>query len=86
MLRKSKEVVENFSDTETSDLIQKVVDQYGVNTDEFPDKDVESANNYCRNIDGDELGPWCYVQTEDVHYKKTHCDIPYCSDVKKENR
>lgn len=44
---------------------------------EFPDADVYSAKNHCRNPDNDKRGPWCYTMQGNMKY----CDIPMC-DVK----
>ncbi|CAB1353400.1 unnamed protein product, partial [Coregonus sp. 'balchen'] len=34
--------------------------------------------NYCRNPDGDRIGPWCY--TTDPEYRYETCNIPHCKD------
>uniref|UniRef100_A0A4W5NUZ4 Macrophage stimulating 1 n=1 Tax=Hucho hucho TaxID=62062 RepID=A0A4W5NUZ4_9TELE len=34
--------------------------------------------NYCRNPDGDRIGPWCY--TTDPEWRFETCNIPHCKD------
>ncbi|KAG9347515.1 hypothetical protein JZ751_005083 [Albula glossodonta] len=41
-----------------------------------PKADLES--NFCRNPDGDSLGPWCY--TTDLSIRWEHCNIQDCSE------
>ena len=31
---------------------------------EFPENNVTEANNYCRNVNSDNYGPWCYTINE----------------------
>lgn len=40
---------------------------------------INEESNYCRNADGDERGPWCYVDVEYGYKDRRLCDIPYCS-------
>ncbi|XP_023583752.1 plasminogen isoform X3 [Trichechus manatus latirostris] len=42
----------------------------------FPSEGLEE--NYCRNPDNDEKGPWCYTTNPEVRYD--YCDIPQCED------
>ena len=46
---------------------------------------INEESNYCRNIDADIRGPWCYVSHKGSKIKQ-HCDIHYCSDVKIDNK
>ena len=46
-------------------------------SDRFPDQDIQAAENYCRNPNGDEKGPWCF--TTDTLVPWEYCDIPVCS-------
>ena len=34
--------------------------------------------NYCRNPDGDPIGPWCYTTDQERRYES--CNIPHCKD------
>ena len=34
--------------------------------------------NYCRNPDGDRIGPWCYTTDPERRYES--CHIPHCKD------
>ena len=43
----------------------------------FPDGDANAAENYCRNPDAYDLGPWCY--TMDPYQRWEVCDIPWCT-------
>lgn len=40
----------------------------------FPE--LQDAENYCRNVGGQEPSPWCY--TEDKNVRWQHCSIPLC--------
>lgn len=40
----------------------------------FPE--LKNAENYCRNIGGQEPVPWCYTLDKDVRWQR--CDIPLC--------
>ena len=50
----------------------------GMHDEEFPDKDITAARNYCRNPDQDSEGPWCY--TTEVNVRHEYCMIPVCSE------
>lgn len=52
-------------------LYQKSLDSLLI----FPDKDLVSTENMCRNPDGKENGPWCYVSLNGTW---EFCDIEYC--------
>ena len=43
----------------------------------FPDKDLASSGNKCRNPDGKPGGPWCYTDTTGSW---EYCSIPVCSE------
>ncbi|KAG8041432.1 hypothetical protein G9C98_002725 [Cotesia typhae] len=49
--------------------------------DNFPEHSRERAKNYCRNPDGDNGGPWCYVDGvyENI-VNKEYCDVPLSDD------
>ena len=40
----------------------------------------KAENNYCRNMDNDNFGPWCYYYNSDQS-QRTYCDIPHCADL-----
>ncbi|XP_014650878.1 PREDICTED: plasminogen [Ceratotherium simum simum] len=44
--------------------------------DKYPSEGLEE--NYCRNPDSDEKGPWCYTTDPDIRFD--YCDIPECED------
>ena len=44
--------------------------------DQFPDATVEDAENYCRNPDNSEEGPWCYTTEPDS--RREACNIDMC--------
>ncbi|KAM5228809.1 plasminogen [Ctenodactylus gundi] len=44
--------------------------------DKFPSEGLDE--NYCRNPDNDEQGPWCYTTSPDHRFD--YCDIPQCED------
>uniref|UniRef100_A0A8C5LGD4 Plasminogen n=1 Tax=Jaculus jaculus TaxID=51337 RepID=A0A8C5LGD4_JACJA len=44
--------------------------------DKYPEEGLEE--NYCRNPDNDEQGPWCY--TMDPNERYGYCDTPECED------
>ena len=45
---------------------------------EFPDDNISSANNFCRNPYMDPKGPYCY--TKYLYKKWEYCNIPMCSE------
>ncbi|CAH1799071.1 unnamed protein product [Owenia fusiformis] len=45
---------------------------------EFIDGSVKAAKNYCRNVNSDPLGPWCYTTNKRVEFD--YCDVPVCSE------
>ena len=59
----------------------------GISDEEFPDKNVSTAKNYCRNPnnarwDLDPHGPYCYTTNPDVVFE--YCDIPMCNQPEPE--
>ena len=36
-----------------------------IRVDNFPDADAQEALNYCRNLNNDRHGPWCYYYSYD---------------------
>ncbi|KAK1154603.1 plasminogen-like [Acipenser oxyrinchus oxyrinchus] len=48
------------------------VPQYSPNAN--PDAGLH--NNYCRNPNNDEAGPWCYTSSPEVRWE--YCDVPMC--------
>ncbi|KAL4149489.1 hypothetical protein QTP88_003430 [Uroleucon formosanum] len=42
-----------------------------------------SKHNKCRNPDGTDLQPWCYVQTSSGIVRSEFCDIPVCNAAAK---
>lgn len=40
----------------------------------FPE--LKNAENYCRNVGGEEPQPWCYTMDKNVRWQ--HCDVPLC--------
>ncbi|CAG0900545.1 unnamed protein product [Cyprideis torosa] len=46
----------------------------------FPDRSVRAAQNYCRNPDNGSSGLWCYTGIgEKFNYDQ--CDIPWCRNL-----
>ena len=56
---------------------QQFPHQHNDNPINFPEKNLTQAENYCRNPDSKEQGPWCY--TLDPRTSWAYCDIPFCS-------
>lgn len=42
--------------------------------DVFPE--LRNAENYCRNVGGEESQPWCYTMSRTVRWQ--HCNVPLC--------
>lgn len=42
--------------------------------DVFPE--LKNAENYCRNVGGEESMPWCYTTSPTVRWQ--HCNVPLC--------
>lgn len=40
----------------------------------FPE--LKNAENYCRNVGGEEEQPWCYTMSPTVRWQ--HCNVPLC--------
>ena len=47
-----------------------------ISSDRYPDANSSMAENFCRNPDGREGGPWCYTTSEEVEWE--YCGIPDC--------
>ncbi|CAH1786988.1 unnamed protein product, partial [Owenia fusiformis] len=43
---------------------------------QFPEGSVSGANNYCRNPDNEQFGPWCF--TTDPATRWEYCSVPFC--------
>ena len=55
------------------------------NVTEYRDcKYSEAESNYCRNMDDDNYGPWCYVYDKYGEID-SYCDIPHCLDIENNN-
>ena len=51
----------------------------GTDNFNFPDNNVEDAENFCRNPDGSSAGPWCWVNnTVSGQLHKEECLVPLC--------
>ncbi|XP_063983190.1 uncharacterized protein LOC135165643 [Diachasmimorpha longicaudata] len=48
-----------------------------INDDDFPERSLRLAKNYCRNPTGDPKGPWCY--TMEPSLIDDECGIPLCN-------
>ncbi|XP_076666475.1 plasminogen isoform X2 [Andrena cerasifolii] len=48
-----------------------------ISDNDFPERSMKSARNYCRNPTGDVRGPWCY--TVDPSLIDDKCDVPLCN-------
>lgn len=46
--------------------------------DDFPDKSLTLAANYCRNPGGQGTAPWCYTTNPEVEME--YCKIPRCQE------
>ncbi|KAF7993844.1 hypothetical protein HCN44_011113 [Aphidius gifuensis] len=49
----------------------------GIENNDFPEKSMQLAKNYCRNPTRDPRGPWCY--TLDPSLIDDECGIPLCN-------
>ncbi|XP_052776921.1 muscle, skeletal receptor tyrosine protein kinase-like [Mya arenaria] len=43
-------------------------------------RELEGAENYCRNPGAEEVSPWCYVDLDVPGLRWELCDIPQCGD------
>ena len=43
---------------------------------QFVSGNLEAEDNYCRNPDGKEGGPWCYTIDTEVLWE--YCDLSFC--------
>ncbi|NWI50052.1 PLMN protein, partial [Calyptomena viridis] len=55
---------------------EKVPHKPNYTPEKHPNAGLEE--NYCRNPDGDESGPWCYTTDPAIRYD--YCNIPECED------
>ena len=46
--------------------------------DNFPDRSLEEASNYCRNPDDSPKGPWCFQATKPTVWRYCDVHIPKC--------
>lgn len=46
------------------------------NEDNFPEKSLTAAENYCRQPEDGEYAPWCY--TTDLSKRWEYCDVKKC--------
>ena len=66
------------------EYIQSVGESESIEADQFPDANIDEALNYCRNVNNDSLGPWCYYKSTDTDMfgnriaKKEYCGISVC--------
>ena len=44
---------------------------------DFPDRSVAEVSNFCRNPNNAEIGPWCYIDYDEIGF----CDLLWCSSV-----
>ena len=45
----------------------------------YPDASIPDAENFCRNLDDDPNGPWCF--TNDPNVRRQTCNIPICRGI-----
>ncbi|XP_071405510.1 plasminogen-like isoform X2 [Pithys albifrons albifrons] len=55
---------------------EKIPHKTNYTPEKYPNAGLEE--NYCRNPDGDERGPWCYTTDPAIRYD--YCNIPDCED------
>jgi len=48
-----------------------------ITDEDFPEKSMKLAKNYCRNPTRDPRGPWCY--TLEPNIIDDECDVPLCN-------
>ena len=58
-----------------------ILQTVGISADDFPDSDLITASNFCRNPSNLlPYGPWCFTDPDNIYHIK-YCNISYCSDV-----
>ena len=45
----------------------------------YPDASIPDAENFCRNLDDDPNGPWCF--TNDPNVRRQTCNVPLCRGI-----
>ncbi|CAG0890830.1 unnamed protein product [Darwinula stevensoni] len=45
----------------------------------FPDENMDSSRDYCRNPDVDSGSPWCFIEGSGERWG--HCTVPFCSQL-----
>ncbi|CAG0901424.1 unnamed protein product [Darwinula stevensoni] len=46
----------------------------------FPDENMDSSHDFCRNPDADSGGPWCFIE-EGTSERWGQCTVPFCSQL-----
>lgn len=62
---------------------QRVLTAMKYRVSEKTRRSLLNKHNKCRNPDGTDLQPWCYVQSSTGVVRSEFCDIPTCNIAKK---